>query len=91
MNKDEILEEYFLEARANLLDLAAFLDRLDRASGQNDYRSASIFASLRILIDNSSDKTRRVLECFSDPSTLPVDSAPDKAATGAWAGFTSRI
>ena len=33
MNRRELLDLYYLEARAKLIDVAAFLDRLDRAEG----------------------------------------------------------
>lgn len=89
MNKDEILNEYYLDARTNLLDLAAFIDRLERADGtSDDYRIASLTACIHILNDLSRDKTRRILECLSDPSSLPVESSSGKAATGAWSEFT---
>lgn len=34
MNRQQLLDLYYLEARAKLIDLAAFLDRLDRAPGE---------------------------------------------------------
>jgi len=33
MNRQKLLDLYFLEARSKLIDLAAFFDRLDRAEG----------------------------------------------------------
>ena len=34
MNRHQLLDLYYLEARAKLIELAAFLDRLDRAEGE---------------------------------------------------------
>ncbi|MFN5744372.1 MAG: hypothetical protein ACK5A1_22570 [Planctomyces sp.] len=33
LSREQIVAQYFLEHRARLLDIAAFLDRLDRAAG----------------------------------------------------------
>ncbi|MBT7909336.1 MAG: hypothetical protein HN607_02255, partial [Verrucomicrobia bacterium] len=33
-----ILDLYFLDARARLIDIAAFMDRVDRAGGGDDFR-----------------------------------------------------
>ena len=33
---DEVIGRYFLEHRAKLLDIAAFLDRVERAGGSGD-------------------------------------------------------
>ena len=36
LDKQQVLDLYFLEHRAKLLDLAAFLDRYDRAGGAGE-------------------------------------------------------
>ncbi len=41
MNREEITDLYFMDARSKLIDLAAFLDRLDRYEGADDYRMAA--------------------------------------------------
>ena len=41
LSPTELVDEYFIENRNRLLELAAFLDRIDRADGQaaaNDFR-----------------------------------------------------
>jgi hypothetical protein len=87
MNKKQVLDLYFLDARAKLLDVAAFIDRLDRADGKPDVRWENLDACLPILLDREPDKTRRILECLSDPSSEPIDKALENFATGAWPGF----
>ena len=51
----DVMNGYFLEARSKLLDLAAFLDRVDRGSGssatENDPRLTRIRDALRRLHD----------------------------------------
>ena len=72
MNTQSLLDEYFIETRHKLLDLAAFMDRIDRAGGAaGDFRWESLRASLEILRDAGPDRTRRILELMSDPTTAP--------------------
>lgn len=87
MTRTEVADRYFLEHRAKLLDLAAFLDRLDRAQGDSDdMRVAALRDAIRILDDGGADRARRILEHFSDPTTQPIDRAPGKGAIGVYAG-----
>ena len=83
----EMGDLYFLEHRAKLIDIAAFLDRLDRAPDANsadDFRIKAFNKAAAILTDQSPDKAKRILEVFSDHSTDLADSAPQsKGASGA--------
>ncbi|HMP96279.1 MAG TPA: hypothetical protein PKA51_05110 [Kiritimatiellia bacterium] len=51
---------------------------------------ASLASALNLLNDDQPEKTRRILECFSDPTNEPVDAAPGKGASGAWPGFNGK-
>ncbi len=84
MTRAEVLDASFIDARARLIDLAAFLDRIGRASGQADFRLAGFRDACAILGDEQYEKARRVLMAFSDPTTAPLPSAPGKSACGAW-------
>ncbi len=86
MNRYQLLDLYFLEARAKLLDLAAFLDRLDRAKGESDFRLAAFTKALSQLQAGSIPRAERVLAALSDPTTEPIPAATTKAACGAWPG-----
>lgn len=90
MSRKQVVDAYFLEHRAKLLDLAAFLDRLERADPQGesaeDFRVAALRKAVAILDDGKPDRARRVLESFSDPSTAPIPKAPMKGALGAYDG-----
>lgn len=83
----EIVNLYFLEHRAKLLDIAAFLDRLDRATdaeGLDDFRIKAFNKAAAILTDKKPDKAKRILEVFSDHTTELPDAAPQsKGAAGA--------
>lgn len=87
ISKTQVLDLYFLEHRAKLLDLAAFLDRYDRASGAGDgpadFRIDAIRASIKILSDTEPGRARRVQESLSDRSAHPIPVAPGKGALGA--------
>ena len=85
LTKRAVVDRYFLEHRAKVIDIAAFLDRIDRAQGDgaDDYRRTALEACCAILTDGKPDRARRVLELLSDHSTEPIAKAPMKGATGA--------
>jgi hypothetical protein len=85
LTKRAVVDRYFLEHRAKLIDLAAFLDRIDRAQGEgaDDYRRTALESCCAILTDGKPERARRVLELLSDHSTEPIAKAPMKGATGA--------
>ena len=94
LSAQEILEASFLENRARLLEVAAFLDRIDRSDGagavRGDYRYRALQRAVEILLDPSGDRTKAILESLSDPTAEPVPTAAGlKSATGAWKGERS--
>jgi hypothetical protein len=86
MNRQQLLDLYYLEARAKLIDLAAFLDRLDRAPGEGDFRLEAFHQALTQIQAEQSARAERVLATLSDPTTEPIPAATTKAACGAWPG-----
>jgi hypothetical protein len=86
MNRQELLDLYYLEARAKLIDVAAFLDRLERADGSPDFRLAAFKQALTELEPGRKARVERVLASLSDPTTEPIPAATTKAACGAWPG-----
>jgi hypothetical protein len=73
----------FLEARSKLLDIAAFLDRVERAGETQDYRVQAFLNALQELGSADPTRTRRILESLSDHSSIPLDEATTKSASGA--------
>jgi hypothetical protein len=63
------LDNYFLEARSKLLDLAAILDRIGRGHGAadagEDPRLERIRKALEVLHDQSGGRAERVQQIFS--------------------------
>ena len=86
MTRQQVLDLYFMEARAKLIDLGAFLDRLGRAEGPEDFRLRGFQQALGELTRNEPDAAKRILLALSDPTTEPIASATTKAAAGAWPG-----
>jgi hypothetical protein len=86
MTRQQVLDLYFMEARAKLIDLGAFLDRVERSQGEEDFRMTAFRQALAELGQGGPDKAKRALLTFSDPTTQPIDKAPGKGACGAWPG-----
>jgi hypothetical protein len=86
MTREKVIDIYFMEARAKLIDLAAFLDRVDRAPGEDDFRLKMLRQALEELSGKEVGRARRVLRSLSDPTTEPVAAAAGKGASGAWNG-----
>ena len=83
LSKKELLDLQFIDARARLIDLAAFLDRLDRHDGAADHRLEYFKRALPILQENRPDRAKAVLEAFSDFSSELPETAPFQGASGA--------
>ena len=82
-SKKELLDLQFIDARHMLINLAAFLDRIDRHQGEQDYRYAALKNALPLLLTDRPDRARAVLESFSDHTAEVSDSAPFQGAFGA--------
>jgi hypothetical protein len=93
MTRQQVLDLYFLDARHQLVELAAFLDRVERAEGRDDFRLKNFRAALGILRGGKKQKAKKVLLAFSDPTTEPVAKGEGQGACGAYrnANRDSRI
>jgi len=81
--KQELLDLQFIEARHKLIDLAAFLDRIDRHPGPPDFRYEALKTAIPILLSERPDRARGVLDAFSDHSHEPIPKAAFQGAHGA--------
>ncbi len=84
MTRQQVLDLYFMDARSKLIDLAAFLDRVDRGKGDADFRLAAFRNALEKLNSNTPERAKQVLLSLSDPTNEPIPAAPGKGAIGAW-------
>ena len=66
------------------LEVAAFLDRVERHGVADDFRCAALREAALLLVDGQPERARRILEKFSDPTTEPETKSSGKAALGAW-------
>ena len=84
MTRQQVLDLHFVDARHRLIEIAAFLDRVERAQGAADFRLAAFRQALSELERNEPERAKRVLVAFSDPTAQPIPAATTKAACGAW-------
>ena len=69
-NAEQIVDQEFLQVRAKILEIAAFLDRLDpedakSISGINAERLQLLRAGCELLLDSEHDKAARMQLLFS--------------------------
>lgn len=101
MQRPQLLDLYFIDARSKLIDIAAFLDRVERAEGEDDFRIRAFREALQGLARDAHPcaaegapastprRAENVLLAFSDPTDAPVERAGGKGASGAWPGCAS--
>lgn len=67
----ELLDRHFLEIRHRVLDVAAGLDRIDRADDaaktHTDHRYLQLEQAIRVLLDGKPDRAERIQLAFSLP------------------------
>jgi hypothetical protein len=92
LRPQELVDKYFIENRTRLLEIAAFLDRIDRvksAESAPDFRMRAFAAALEILLGDSKTRVTEIQMLLSDPSTKPLEQLDRKSAMGAydrWSG-----
>lgn len=66
----EVFDQTFLLIRARILEIAASLDRIDRAKSADTVRSDSRFEQIRqglnVLLSSSDQRAAQIQEIFSD-------------------------
>lgn len=84
--QQRLIDTYFLEHRTQLLDIAAFLDRLDRSverDAEDDFRMVAFRRALEALRSEGPGRVEDVQMIFSDPTTGLLDELDQKGASGA--------
>ena len=87
LTQRELIDEYFMEHRTKVLDLAAFLDRFDRArerDAEDDFRLGAVRQALEVLAGDGSARVERVQMIFSDTRSELLPQLDQKAAKGAY-------
>ena len=83
----ELADEFFIENRNRLLEIAAFLDRLDRADParvSRDFRLRALAEALKTLAGQGPAYVRQIQMLLSDPTTEPIPALDRKSAQGAY-------
>jgi len=94
LSPKELLDEYFIENRNRLLEVAAFLDRLDRADPERaskDFRWKALSAALESLSGPSPNHVLQIQRLLSDPTLEPLPALDRKSALGAYDRWTSEV
>lgn len=81
-----VVDHGFIGVRAKLIEVAAFLDRVERHRVADDFRCVALREAAELLVDGKTERARRILEKLSDPTTEPEAVSSGKAAFGAWQG-----
>lgn len=93
MQAKQALETYFIDNRARLLEIASFLDRIDRyrdsGAAKADFRYKAFIKALKLVTESAKDRTQNIQLLFSDLSTEPVETAVGLKAVGASEGNIS--
>ena len=75
LTQQQVIDEYFIEHRTKLLDIAAFLDRLERAAvlnGADDFRVVAFRAALRLLCSDAPSRIEHIQMALSDLTIEPL-------------------
>lgn len=87
LNANAILDRVYLEVRCKLLEVAASLDRIHRAEGnelaERDPRMKQLLDGVAILSTGGDDRAERIQMLFSDPYVANWSKADRAAANGA--------
>ena len=86
LTQAELLDLSFMEHRAHLLAVAAFLDRLDRARGtdaEQDFRLLALREALGVLTSPEPGRVKRAQMLLSDQNLEPLDLRDSQSAFGA--------
>ena len=83
MSAAPLVDLQFIDARARVIDVAAFLDRMERHGQADDYRVQELKRALLEVLKEEPGRARRVLEALSDASVEPIPAAIIQGAFGA--------
>lgn len=73
----------FMDSRSKLIDLAAFLDRVQKAGQDGDFRVQALKKAITLLSEGESDRAKKILLSFSDATSEPIARATTQSACGA--------
>lgn len=87
LTQQQLIDVYFMEVRAKILDVAAFLDRMDRSverNAEDDFRMVAMRQALQALCADTPGRVYDIQMIFSDPTIEPLVQLDRKSAFGAF-------
>jgi hypothetical protein len=87
LDTNDLANEYFIENRNRVLEIAAFLDRLDRVDPDRtarDFRLRAFTDALAILAGRAPGYVTQIQMLLSDPTREPIAALDRKSAQGAY-------
>ena len=89
LTQRHIIDEYFIEHRTKILDIAAFLDRFDRAcarDAEDDFRMVAFRAALEVLAggEPGAQRLHAIQMILSDPRSELRERLDQQSAFGAY-------
>ncbi|MDB6073477.1 MAG: hypothetical protein JWO89_1117 [Verrucomicrobiaceae bacterium] len=81
----------FMDTRFKLIEVAAFLDRVQKAGQDGDFRVQQLKQALQCLAGDEPERAKSVLLAFSDPTTEPIAKAHMQGAMGAYRSEDKRL
>ena len=90
LSQQRLINDAFMEMRAKIIDVAAFLDRMERSvepNATNDFRMVALRQALCTLsadIPGDISRVYAIQMIFSDPTCEPLESLDRKSAFGAF-------
>ncbi len=86
MTQKELIDEFFIEHRVQVLEIAAFLDRCDRAEVQNatgEFRYLALRRAIAELMSDKPGRAERVQMLLSDRDVRLLEERDQQNAWGA--------
>lgn len=86
MSQHALIDEFFIEHRVHVLEVAAYLDRLNRAAEQDandDFRYVALKRAVAELTSSVPGRVERVQMIFSDPDVRLLEERDQQSAWGA--------
>ena len=87
MSQKELIDEYFIEYRAEIVAIAAFLDRLDRSvkkDAESEFRYVAFKKAVEELTGSEPGRVERVQMLLSDPRLELMNERDQQNAEGAF-------
>lgn len=86
LTQQQHIDAYFMEQRNRVLEIAAFLDRIERLEEKNaedDFRLIALRKAMAELNSDEPGRTERIQMIFSDQNLELLEELDRKAAYGA--------